>query len=280
MFLFSFIGSIIEIGGGLFLCFYLMQDYRHGWRGVRGLLDKGPEFLERFSVGRFARSPEGKARLRLKQSAKELHITRESVAEVQATAENLRQKERESAQLKKEAEKLAMEAEQAGDELGLRAAVMHKLACQNREEAFRKGAEEIEVSIPELLRHLGVVELQHERTGLEVEGIGVDDAISRVTNHVYGLLSDVGPEGYTDSGELQTLRDESRNRKIKSGKMLELVRGKSEQKLTMFLEDKEINEAIAEVKQKAAALPAPEQSSSAVGIEYANGLAADAEIVQ
>lgn len=272
MFILSFLGNMIEIGGGLFLCYYLIQDYRSGWTGFRSLIDKGPELLERMSFGFLDGNGQGSARRHLKKSAQDLHLTRENVAQVQAIAEKLRKQEQESGQLVREAGNCAEKAARNHDEIGIHDSVMQKLAHQERVTALGMAAEDVEQSIPELLQHIQIVELQHQQSELRLEGMQVNDSIAAVTEQVYQLISTVGPDGYTDHAELAHIEDESENRRAKAGKMLQLVRGKRDQRFVSILKDEAIVAEIEAVKSRVAALPAPSSvKPESIEYDHANG---------
>lgn len=269
MFLFGFLFDMIEVGGAFFLGLYLWQDYRRGWIGVQSFAERGYNWVENLSFGVLGQNPLKNAQRAFKNRAKRFALLQENVAEVETVIQECGERAQENIQLMQKAEEIEIDAARQGDSIMLEAAASEKLKHQDIANLYLRTAEEYKETLPGLHQMLARAELEFNRAQAQVDTIGVENAITAVNQGLYQIVSDVSAtSGYTDKGEMDRLQVDAHHERIKSDKLLQLMRTQKGQRTEEALEDKALKAEIESVYARVAALPAPEPEES-----HINGVA-------
>lgn len=263
MFIFSFLGDIIQIGGGLFLAGYLWQDYRKGWIGVHFLMDKGYQMVEKISFG-MLEGPAQSAGKRLKESGKKLENFRSGVAEAETIVEECEKRAGDFLQLIKEAEALEEQAVKNSHHDALEQLVRKRLVYQKNVEIYAGAGEEFSKEVALLRKGLMIVETEHDKARLRSDRIRLDLMLAEANTRLYELTSQV-EGGVSHEGGLLELEDQARHERVKSQKMLALARGGQDGHVTDLqqqVSEQEIQSEIQAVIARVSAYPAIEANSS------------------
>ncbi len=263
MLILSFLWGLLELGIVGITLFYVWIDYRRGFPSIRQAIERLYELGQR--LFHLNKDEKKRAEVIVRSFGKHLAIIREAVATLQANYEVAARHAKEQDKLATDFRQLGEENLRHGDEDTGFAAATAAAEARKRMQMYEETAQQQLIAAEELQRQLDREELHFGAVETQAETIYLNNAIAEAKNQLYELLSDVEAKtGLTVHGTLAHLLESSERNRIKSGKLLDLVRHSSNGKMRDMIINNEAHMELEAMRQRIAL---PE------GISHENGLA-------
>ena len=249
MFILSFLLGLMELamfGAGVM---YFLVEYRRGFSQTRYLFEQACSFAQDFF--HLQVDPKKRTEAVVSRFSKSLGVLREAVATLQANYEVAAHQVAEQGKLVQDFRELEEQNLRSGDEDTALAAATAAVQAEKRMALYRETAQSQIQAATELQEELDREEPHYDTIQTQAETIHVNSAIAEARQSLYELLSDVQAQtGLTARGTLKQLVEASEKDRIKSGKLLEMVRRSSSSKMRDMIGDSEVRRELEATRQR------------------------------